>query len=46
MCGFHGDLEVTASSEEGCLNTPGLFSLGGELASFFFLFLAEEIATK
>ena len=41
-----GVFEVTASSEEGCLNTLRLFSLGGELPLIFFLFLFEEIATK
>ena len=30
----------------GCLNTLRLFSLGGELVLIFFLFLAEEIASK
>ena len=45
-CGLHEVFEVTASSEEGCLNTLRLFSLGGELTWIFFLFLAEEIATK
>ena len=45
MCGLHEVFELTASSEEGCLNTPRLVSLGGEL-SLIFSFLAEEIATK
>ena len=40
-----GVFEVTASSEEGCLNTLRLFSLGGEL-HFIVSFLVEEIATK
>ena len=37
MCGLHEVFELTASSEEGCLNTPRLFSLGGELTLIFFL---------
>ena len=45
MGGLCEVFEVTASSVEGGLNTPGLFSLGGELA-LIFSFLVEEIATK
>ena len=46
MYGLHRVFEVTASSDEGCLNTLRLFLLGGELSLIFFLFLAEEIASK
>ena len=46
MCGLVKVFEVTTSSWEGCLNTLRLFSLGGELALIFFLFLFEKIATK
>ena len=46
LCCLHKVCEVTVSSEEGCLNTLRLFSLGGELTLIFFLFLAEEIASK
>ena len=45
-CGLIMVFEVTVSSEEGCLNTLRLFSLGGELTLIFFLFLAEGIPTK
>ena len=46
MCGLGRVFVVTASSVKGCLNTPRLFSLGGELHLSFFLFLFEKIATK
>ena len=36
---------MTPSSQEGCLNKPGLFSRGGELA-LIFSFLVEEMATN
>ena len=46
MCGLGRVFEVTTSSQEGCLNTLRLFSLGGELHLSFFLFLSEKIATN
>ena len=46
MCRLYTVFELTVRSEEGCLNTLRLFSLGGELALIFFLFLFEKIATK
>ena len=42
MCGLHEVFEVTASSEEGCLNTLRLFSLGGELPLIFFFFSLKK----